>query len=52
MISFMARESKHFQTEKSTRETFKMARGRGLASGLTLVETNMMAAGTRVRAME
>jgi hypothetical protein len=52
MIGLMARESTHLQTDKSTRETFKMAGVRGLASTLTLVETNMMAAGTRVRCME
>jgi hypothetical protein len=52
MIGLMARESTHFQTEKSTRETIKMGKGRGLASTLTLVGANMMAAGKRVRAME
>jgi hypothetical protein len=48
----MARESTHMKTELSTRETGKMVIDTGLASRLTLVGTNMMAAGTRVRSME
>jgi hypothetical protein len=52
MIGLMARESSYLQTEISTRETCKMVRDTDLASALTLMGTNMMAAGTRIRGME
>jgi hypothetical protein len=52
MISFMARECKHLLTGLSTRETFKMARGTGLAPSLGLMRANMTAIGSKIRNME
>jgi hypothetical protein len=48
----MAQECSHLKTEVSTRDKFKKASKTGLASSLGLIETNMTAAGTRVRDTE
>ena len=52
MIGLMARESTQKYTDKSTRETYKMARDTDLAKALTMMGANMMAAGSRIRCME
>ena len=52
MIRCMARGYTHIQAEESTRETGKMVIDTGLALRLTLMGTNMMAAGSRIRNME